>query len=137
MVTLKQLRQARGISQADLAAMLQETRGGKGFQGPISAIESGRNSPTIKRLVDILTALNYELRLSVKGKGKPTIILDLDLASLLGQLPRAKDAPGKVEEMLSEIPPDPEPMPLESVPEAAPTDPDDSVASLILSILNK
>ncbi|NDC23454.1 MAG: XRE family transcriptional regulator [Proteobacteria bacterium] len=135
MVTLKQLRKARGISQTDLAMMLQETRGGKGFQGPISAIESGRNSPTVKRLTDILAALGYELRLSVKAKGEPTMILDL--ASLLGQLPRAKDAPGRIEETLPDIPPDPEPRSLESVPEAAMTDPDDPVASLILSILNK
>lgn len=135
MVTIKQLRKARGISQTELAMMLQETRGGKGFQGPISAIESGRNSPTVKRLTDILAALGYELRLSVKAKGEPTMILDL--TSLLGQLPRAKDALGRVEELPPDIPPDPEPMPLESVPEAAPTDPDDPVASLILSILNK
>lgn len=135
MTTLKQLRKARGVSQESLASTLQTIRGGGAWQGPISIIESGKVSPTVKRLTDILAALGYELRLSVKAKGEPTMILDL--TSLLGQLPRAKDAPGKVEEMLPEIPPDPEPMPLESVPEADPTDSKDSVTSLILSILNK
>ncbi|NBW99716.1 XRE family transcriptional regulator, partial [bacterium] len=89
MTTLKELRRGKGISQTDLAVMLQETRGGKGYQGPISAIESGRNSPTVKRLTDIVETLGYELKITVKAKSGPTITLDLD--SLQGGVLRAKD----------------------------------------------
>ena len=131
MVTLKQLRKARGISQTDLAMMLQETRGGKGYQGPISAIESGRNSPTVKRLTDILAALGYELRLSVKGKGEPTMILDI--TSLLGGLPRAKDA--------REEPLESDSRPPGSLPATNPGPTQDALPSgveaLLLTILNK
>jgi transcriptional regulator with XRE-family HTH domain len=131
MVTLKQLRKGRGVSQTDLAGMLQDTRGGKGYQGPISAIESGRNSPTVKRLFDILDALGYELRITAKAKGEPQVTLDL--GSLLGGPPRAKDAR---EEPLESDPgppgslPEPDPGPTQDAPPSG-------VEALILNILNK
>ena len=131
MVTLKQLRKGRGVSQTDLAAMLQDTRGGKGYQGPISAIESGRNSPTVKRLFDILDALGYELRITAKAKGEP--IVTLDLGSLLGEPPRAKDAREEPLESDSRPPgslPATNPGPTQDAPPSG-------VEALILTILNK
>ena len=131
MTTLKQLRKGRGISQTDLASMLQETRGGKGYQGPISSIESGKNSPTVKRLFDILDALGYELRITAKAKGEPQVTLDL--GSLLGGPPRAKDAR---EEPLESDPGPPRSLP-EPDPEPEPDAPPSGVEALILTILNK
>ena len=90
MKTLKQLRKGRGISQGALAQLLQEKRGGKAWQGPISVIEAGKISPTVRRLSDILEALGYTITISVKAKGEPTV--NLDVTSLMGELPHAKDA---------------------------------------------
>jgi len=90
MKTLRDLRKESGISQIALAEILSGIRGGGAYQGPISNIERGEVTPTVKRLADILTALGYELHIEAR-KGRERTILDV--ASLMGKLPRAKDAP--------------------------------------------
>lgn len=92
MKTLRDLRKGCGISQVSLAEILSGIRGGGAFQGPISNIERGEVTPTVRRLADILTALGYELHIEAR-KGRDKTVLDL--GSLLGKLPRAKDAPVK------------------------------------------
>jgi hypothetical protein len=82
-------------------------------------------------LADILAALGYEIRITAKAKGEP--IVTLDLASLLGGLPRAKDAR---EDPLESDPgppgslPEPDPGPIQDAPPSG-------VEALILNILNK
>jgi len=92
MKTLRDIRKGCGISQVSLAEILSGIRGGGAFQGPISNIERGEVSPTVRRLSDILEALGYELRIEAR-RGREKIPLALD--SLMGKLPRAKDAPAK------------------------------------------
>lgn len=94
MKTLRDLRKESGISQIALAEILSGIRGGGAYQGPISNIERGKVTPTVRRLADILTALGYELHIEAR-KGRDRTVLDL--GSLLGKLPRAKDAPVKEE----------------------------------------
>lgn len=100
MKTLRQIRKAAKISQDILAARLAEKRGCKAYQGPISAMERGESSPTVKRLADYLEALGFSLRIqAVKIPGTElnenhltsTDLIELDLESLLGAGPRAKD----------------------------------------------
>lgn len=88
MKTLRELRKEAGVSQETLAHLLATIRGGGAYQGPISNIERGEVSPTVKRLSDILEVLGFELRIEAR-KGKERVILDL--ASLLGKSTRAKD----------------------------------------------
>lgn len=92
MKTLRDLRKGCGISQVSLAEILSGIRGGGAYQGPISNIERGEVSPTVKRLADILAAMGYELRIEAR-KGRECH--SLDLSSLMGKSPRAKDAPEK------------------------------------------
>jgi len=108
MKTLRDLRKESGISQIALAEILSGIRGGGAYQGPISNIERGEVTPTVRRLADILTALGYELHIEAR-KGRDKTVLDL--GSLLGKLPRAKDA--SIEEAPIPIIPAPE-IPLES-----------------------
>lgn len=54
MKTLRELRKETGVSQETLAQLLATIRGGRAYQGPISNIERGEVSPTVKRLSDIL-----------------------------------------------------------------------------------
>lgn len=61
MKTLRQIRKEAGISQDILAARLAEKRGCKAYQGPISAMERGESSPTVRRLFDYLEALGFSL----------------------------------------------------------------------------
>jgi transcriptional regulator with XRE-family HTH domain len=144
MTTLKQLRKGRGISQGALAQLLQEKRGGKGLQGPVSVIESGRVSPTVKRLADILNALGYRLELTAKARGVAPI--PLDLASLLGNGPgdppaeslsRAKDAPEKEANALEATPNQSSEVILEQPLETASVQSIEGLESLLLTILNK
>lgn len=116
MKTLRDLRKESGISQIALAEILSGIRGGGAYQGPISNIERGEVTPTVRRLADILTALGYELHIEAR-KGRDRTVLDL--GSLLGKPPRAKDAPVQEAVTLSpsalEIPPEPvSPRPTES-----------------------
>jgi transcriptional regulator with XRE-family HTH domain len=144
MTTLKQLRKGRGISQGALAQLLQEKRGGKGLQGPISVIEAGKISPTVKRLADILDALGYRLELTAKTRGAAPI--PLDLASLLGNgpgktpaegPPRGKDAPEKEANALEATPNQSSEVPLENPIETSPVQNVEGLESLLLTILNK
>ena len=144
MTTLKQLRKGRGISQGALAQLLQEKRGGKGLQGPVSVIESGRVSPTVKRLADILDALGYRLELTAKARGVAPI--PLDLASLLGNgpgdppaegPPRAKDTPKKEVSVLVATPKQSSEGIPEQPLETAPVQNVEGLESLLLTILNK
>jgi transcriptional regulator with XRE-family HTH domain len=144
MTTLKQLRKGRGISQGALAQLLQEKRGGKGLQGPVSVIESGRVSPTVKRLADILNALGYRLELTAKARGVAPI--PLDLASLLGNGPgeppaegfsRAKDTPEKEVSVLAATPNQSSEVILEHPLETSPVKNVEGLESLLLTILNK
>ena len=89
MKTLKQLRQDIGMTQEELAIKIQTIRGGKAFQGPVSAIESGRNSPTVLRLKDTLDALGFDLSICATRDGES---IPLDLESLIGIVSRPKDA---------------------------------------------
>lgn len=141
MTTLKQLRKGRGISQGALALLLQEKRGGKAWQGPVSVIEAGKVSPTVKRLADILEALGYRLELTAKARGAAPIPLDLD--SLLGngsrkdtapELPRAKDTRAKdtPEDSLGPLS-----IPAEPIPEAVPDQDQSSLKNLLQTILTK
>lgn len=108
MKTLRDLRKESGISQIALAEILSGIRGGGAYQGPISNIERGEVTPTVKRLADILTALGYELHIEAR-KGRDRTVLDL--GSLLGKPPRAKDAPVQEAVILPtsapKIPPEP------------------------------
>jgi transcriptional regulator with XRE-family HTH domain len=88
MKTLKQLRQDNGVTQEELARRIQGIRGGKAFQGPVSAIESNRNSPTVSRLKDTLNALGFDLSLCATRDRES---IPIDLESLLGTASRAKD----------------------------------------------
>lgn len=112
MKTLRDLRKESGISQIALAEILSGIRGGGAYQGPISNIERGEVTPTVRRLADILTALGYELHIEAR-KGRDRTVLDL--GSLLGKPPRAKDAPVKdapvrlTEPVPSPLVPPPEP----------------------------
>lgn len=63
MKTLRQIRKTAGISQDILAARMAEMRGGSAYQGPISAMERGTSSPTVKRLSDYLEALGFSLKI--------------------------------------------------------------------------
>ena len=144
MTTLKQLRKGRGISQGALAQLLQKKRGGKGLQGPVSVIESGKVSPTVKRLADILDALGYRLELTAKARGVAPI--PLDLASLLGNglgdLPaesssRAKDTPEKEANALEATPNQNSEVILEHPLETSPVQSIEGLESLLLTILNK
>lgn len=92
MKTIRDIRKGCGISQVSLAEILSGIRGGGAFQGPISNIERGEVSPTVRRLSDILEALGYELHIEAR-KGRERV--PLDLASLMGKCSRAKDAPVK------------------------------------------
>jgi transcriptional regulator with XRE-family HTH domain len=144
MTTLKQLRKKRGISQGALAQLLQEKRGGKGLQGPVSVIESGKVSPTVKRLADILDALGYRLELTAKARGVSPI--SLDLASLLGNgpgdppaegPPRAKDTPEKEANALEATPNQSSEVTLEHPLETSPVNSIEGLESLLLTIINK
>lgn len=91
MKTLKELRLSEGVTQVRLADLLRATRGGKAFQGPVSAIERNQNSPTILRVRDYLAALGFELKVLAVKDGVET---ELDLRTMLGTEPsRAKDTP--------------------------------------------
>ncbi len=141
MTTLKQLRKGRGISQGALAQLLQEKRGGKGLQGPVSVIESGKVSPTVKRLADIVEALGYSLEIRAKSRGNQAVILDVK--SLLGngpgdipagELPRAKDTHVKDAVDKDTGPPS---IPAEPIPEAVPDQDQSSLQNLLQTILTK
>lgn len=97
---------------------LRNSRRG-GLQGPISNIERGEVTPTVKRLADILTALGYELHIEAR-KGRERTILDA--ASLMGKLPRAKDAPVEAPASPSQGP-EPSPLPLPITPPEPPSEP--------------
>lgn len=119
MKTLRDLRKESGISQVSLAEILSGIRGGGAFQGPISNIERGEVTPTVKRLADILTALGYELHIEAR-KGRERSILDV--ASLMGKPSRAKDAPVEAPASPSQGP-EPSPLPLPITPPEPPSEP--------------
>lgn len=136
MKTLRDLRKESGISQVSLAEILSGIRGGGAFQGPISNIERGEVSPTVRRLSDILEALGYELRIEAR-RGRERVPLALE--SLMGKLPRAKDAPVKDDQEGSPGP-DPEamspPLGLLTDPLDNPTDPEpDTLQDTLLRAL--
>jgi hypothetical protein len=81
MKTLKEIRLSQSVSQTDLAYRLQQIRGGKAFQSPISAIEKNKNSPTVSRLHDTLKALGFSLKVVAIKDG---VEVELDIPSLLG-----------------------------------------------------
>jgi transcriptional regulator with XRE-family HTH domain len=83
MNTLKQLRQSQSITQVDLAEKIKQIRGGGAYQGPVSAIEANKNSPTVLRLHDTLKALGFELKVLAVKDAQST---ELDVQSLLGPL---------------------------------------------------
>ena len=127
MKTLRDLRKEAGVSQETLAALLSGIRGNAGYQGPISSIERGEVSPTIKRVADYLAALGYELKLEAKKRGSEPIRLNLD--SLMGRS-RAKDA--------GQPPPKSEPMSPPVTPEPVSSDvTHDSLEALLIGILKK
>ena len=132
MKTLKQLRQDNGVTQEELARRIQGIRGGKAFQGPVSAIESNRNSPTVSRLVDTLAALGFGLTLCAVREGE---MVPIDVESLLGTASRAKDAGDLVlTEETTSLPTTPElpqELPVNLMTEQNPLE------SLILGILKK
>jgi transcriptional regulator with XRE-family HTH domain len=141
MMNLKQLRKGRGMSQDSLARFLQEKRGGKAWQGPISVIESGKVSPTVKRLADIVEALGYSLEIRAKSRGNQAVILDVK--SLLGngpgdipagELSRVKDTRVKDAVDKDTGPPS---IPAEPIPEAAPDQDQNSLQNLLQTILTK
>lgn len=122
MKTIKQLRAMTGITQTQVAELMQLKRGGKGFQAAISNLESGRISPTVRRLYDYSRALGYTLTLQVKGPSGPPIQLDLE--SLLGH---EKSDPSLSED--STLIPDP-------ISDPVPTQLED-LTTLLSSILTK
>ena len=141
MKTLREIRKEAGISQDILAARLAEKRGCKAYQGPISAMERGASSPTVKRLADYLEALGYSLRVqavrvpaSSEGGGQGEISELLDLESLMGKLPRAKDT--RVKDTREEIETLIEKKELPIAPDNILTE-QDPLESLILGILKK
>jgi transcriptional regulator with XRE-family HTH domain len=129
MKTLKQLRQDTGVTQEELARRIQGIRGGKAFQGPVSAIERNRNSPTMLRVRDYLTSLGFELKVLAVREGVET---ELDLRTMLGTEPsRAKDAGEPAAQSEPVSPPDT----TEPVNQLAPIQ--DPLESLLLGILKK
>lgn len=126
MRTLRDLRKAAGITQVQLGSLLAGVRGGAGYQGPVSSIERGEVSPTVRRLADILTVLGYQLRVEACRKGQEPIPLDLPM--LLGRLARDPQAdPGS---------PGPEPEPVQDpAPELQSELPKEDPSSLEETIL--
>jgi len=93
-MTLRELRKSVGVSQRALAERL----GGETVNTGISFLETGAVSPTIRRLRDVLGVLGYELRIqavkhdSGSAPGSGSVPVFLEVQSLIGKPPRAKDA---------------------------------------------
>jgi hypothetical protein len=86
MKTLKELRTMAGVSQETLADRLDSR------QSQITQIESGRNSPTIRRLCETLEALGYSIELyAIAGERRHRV--DLEPLTRKGC---AKDAPSVI-----------------------------------------
>ena len=130
MKTLKDLREANGLSLRDLACLMEGTRGGgKGYQAALHRMERRELSPTIERLRDTLQAMGYRLELQAV-RGKERIPLEVR--------PRAKDTGAKDAPKISPEPPikadsrpQQEPLPVIHEPETEPLE------TLLNSILKK
>jgi len=85
MKTLKQLRIENGLTQSDLARL----SGGE-WRNTIVTLESGKQSPTLRRLRELLGLMGYSLKLEIEKDGRFHL---LDLDSLMGSTSttRAKD----------------------------------------------
>lgn len=83
MKTLRQLRIENGLTQSDLARL----SGGE-WRNTIFTLESGKQSPTLRRLRELLDLMGYSLKLEIEKDGK---VHFLDLDSLMGSTTRAKD----------------------------------------------
>lgn len=85
MKTLKQLRVENGLTQSDLARL----SGGE-WRNTIFTLESGKQSPTLRRLRELLALMGYSLKLEIEKDGR---VHFLDLDSLMGSTSttRAKD----------------------------------------------
>ena len=84
MKTLKQLRVENGLTQSDLARL----SGGE-WRNTIFTLESGKQSPTIRRLRELLALMGYSMKIELEKDGR---VHFLDLDSLMGSTTRAKDA---------------------------------------------
>jgi transcriptional regulator with XRE-family HTH domain len=103
MSTIREIRKAEGITQVQLGTLLVGIRGGNGYQGPISSIERGEVSPTVRRLADILEALGYGIRIEAYKEGRDPIKLDLSM--LLGKPSREKqEGPEPAQDSIPEAP---------------------------------
>lgn len=87
MKTFKQLRLESGFTQTDLARL----SGGE-WRNAIFTLESGKQSPTIRRLRELLGLMGYAMKIELEKDGR-VYLMDLD--SLMGSVTRAKDAGGK------------------------------------------
>jgi hypothetical protein len=83
---LKGLRLQAGLTQSELSKKLSESGRGKGYQGPVQKLESGKHSPTIAKLVDVLDVLGYSMKIVVSHK-ETNEVLEMNLQSLLGTTP--------------------------------------------------
>ena len=85
MKTLKQLRVENGLTQSDLARL----SGGE-WRNTIFTLESGKQSPTIRRLRELLALMGYSMKIELEKDGR---VHFLDLDSLMGSTSttRAKD----------------------------------------------
>lgn len=84
MKTLKQLRVENGLTQSDLARL----SGGE-WRNTIFTLESGKQSPTIRRLRELLALMGYSMKIELEKDGR---VHFLDLDSLMGSVTRDKDA---------------------------------------------
>lgn len=76
MKTLKQLRVENGLTQSDLARL----SGGE-WRNTIFTLESGKQSPTIRRLRELLALMGYSMKIELEKDGR---VHFLDLDSLMG-----------------------------------------------------
>lgn len=81
MKTLKQLRVESGLSQSELGQKMAKDSKAV-FQGPVSNLEKGKVSPTVRRLAETLHAMGFNLELiAVRGDVREV----LEVESLLGR----------------------------------------------------
>ena len=83
MKTLRQLRIENGLTQSDLARL----SGGE-WRNTIFTLESGKQSPTLRRLRELLALMGYSMKIELEKDGR---VHFLDLDSLMGSTTRAKD----------------------------------------------
>lgn len=76
MKTIRQLRIENGLTQSDLARL----SGGE-WRNTIFTLESGKQSPTLRRLRELLALMGYSLKLEIEKDGR---VHFMDLDSLMG-----------------------------------------------------